>query len=66
MIIGLIYTIFHCSGSTVCRTKLYLTLTLYFEAVTTLMLGISGFPVSPYLYDSFDTLLICFDDMMNK
>ena len=46
--------------------KLHLTLTLCSEAVTTIMLGISSFPVSPDLYNSFDTLLICFHDLMNK
>ena len=29
-------------------------LTLYFEAVTAIMVGVLGFPVSPYLYNSFD------------
>ena len=42
---------------------MYLTLTLYFETVTTMMLGILAFPVSPNLYNSFDTLLICFHEL---
>ena len=46
--------------------KMYLTFTLYFEAVTIIMLGILGFPVSSDLYNSFDTLLICFHNLMNK
>ena len=37
---------------------MYLTLRLNFEAVTNLMSGILSFPVSPDLYNSFDTLLI--------
>ena len=45
---------------------MYLTLTLYSEAVTTIMLKISGFPVSADLYNSFDTLVICFHDLMIK
>ena len=47
-----------------CLKQLYPTLTFYFEAVTTIMLGILGFPVSADLYNSFDTLLICFHDLM--
>ena len=35
------------------------TLTPNIKAVTTLMSGNSGFPVSSDLYNSFDTLLIC-------
>ena len=38
--------------------KIYLTLTLNFEAMVTLMLGILGFLISPDLYNSFDTLFI--------
>ena len=45
--------------------QIYLTLTLYFEAVTTIMLGILGFPVSPDLYNSFGVLLICFHDLIS-
>ena len=41
-------------------------LMLYFEAVTTIMLGILDFSVSADLYNSFDTLLLCFHDLMNK
>ena len=37
--------------------KMYLTLMLYFEAVTTIMTGILGFTASPDLYNSFNTLL---------
>ena len=32
----------------------------------TLMSGILSFRVSPDLYNSFDILLICFHDLMNK
>ena len=46
--------------------KMYLTLTLYFKAVITMMLEILGCPVSPDLCNSFDTSLICFHDPMNK
>ena len=46
--------------------KMYLTLMLYFEAEATIMMGILGFHVSPYLYNSFDTLPICFHDLMDK
>ena len=46
--------------------KNYLTLSLNFEAVTTLMSGSLGFPVSPDLYDSFDTLHVCFHGVMNN
>ena len=42
---------------TMCPKKMYLTLTLYFEAVTTIMLRTSGFPVSLDLYNSFICLL---------
>ena len=45
---------------------MYLTLRLYFEAVITTMLAILGFPVSADLYNSFDILLICFHDLINK
>ena len=38
--------------------KMCQALTLYFEAVTTMSLGILGFHVSPYLCNSFDTILI--------
>ena len=37
-------------------------LTLYFEAITVIILGILGFPVFPDLHHLFDTLLICFHD----
>ena len=40
--------------------KLYLTLTLYFEGVTPIILRILGFPVSQDMHNSFDALLICF------
>ena len=46
--------------------KMYLTLTLNFEAVTTLMSGILGNPVSLDLYNPFHTLFICFHGLMNK
>ena len=46
--------------------KMYLTLTLYFEAVTAIVSGLLDFPVFPDLYNSFDTLLICFHGLMNK
>ena len=36
---------------------MYLTLMLYFEAVTAIMAGIVGFTASPDLYNSFYTLL---------
>ena len=49
-----------------CRKKMYLTFTLNFEAVTTLMSGILVFLVFPDLYNSFDTLPICFHGLMNK
>ena len=39
---------------------------LCFEAVTTIILGLLGFPVSPDLYNSFDTSHICFNDLMIK
>ena len=42
------------------------TLTLCFEAVTTKTLRILGFPDSPNLYNSFGTLLVCFNDLTNK
>ena len=45
---------------------MYLTLTLNFEAVTTLMPGTLGFPVSPDLYNSLDALLVFFHDLINK
>ena len=38
---------------------------LYFEAVTTIMSGPLGF-FSSDLHNSFDTLLICFYDLMNR
>ena len=37
--------------------KIYLTLMLYFEAVTTIMVGILGLTASPDLYNSFNSLL---------
>ena len=37
--------------------KIYLTLVLYFEIVTTIMVGILGLTASPDLYNSFNTLL---------
>ena len=46
--------------------KMYLALTFYFEEVTTIMLGILGFHVSPYLYNSFVTSVFCFHDLMNN
>ena len=49
-----------------CPKKLYLTLTHYFEAMTTIMLVIISFSVSPYIRNSFDTLFICFHDLMNE
>ena len=45
---------------------MYLTLAFKFEAVTTLMSGIIGFPVTPGLYNSFDTLFVCFNGLTNK
>ena len=35
--------------------KMFLTLTLHIETVTTIMLGILGFSVSTNLHNSFDT-----------
>ena len=49
-----------------CPKKMYLTSTFYFEAVSTTMSGIIGFLVSPNLYNSFDSLLICFHELMSK
>ena len=46
--------------------KMDLTLTLNFEAVTTLMSGMLGFLVSPDMYNSFVTLLVYFHSLMNK
>ena len=46
--------------------KMYLTLTLYFESVTTVMSRMLGFHVSPDLNNSFGTLFTCFHDLMNK
>ena len=46
--------------------KMYLTLTPYFEVVSTIMSVILGFPSVLDLYNSFDTLLICFHDLMNE
>ena len=46
--------------------KLCLTLTIYFEEVTIKMLEILGSPVFPGMYNPFDTLLICFHDLINK
>ena len=43
-----------------------LTLTLDFNAVTTMMPETLGFPVSVDLYNLFDTLFICFQDLMDK
>ena len=43
-----------------CPKNMYLTLTLYLEAMTTIMLGILSFPVFLDLYNSFEILLICF------
>ena len=51
--------------NTACPKKMYLTLTLCFEIVITLMLGILSLPFSPYMHDSFDTLLICFHGLMD-
>ena len=45
----------------------FVFLMLYFEAVTPIILLESlGFPVSQDMYNSFDTLFICFHDLMNK
>ena len=49
-----------------CHQKMYLTLTLYFETVTTIIFGILAFPISPDLCNSFDTLPICFHDLINR
>ena len=46
--------------------KMYLTLTLNFGAVTTFMSRILFFPIFLDLYNSFDTLFICFHGLMNK
>ena len=43
-----------------------LTLTLYFEAVTIIMPGTFSFPLCLDLYNSFDSLLVFFHDLMNK
>ena len=53
-------------STTGCPKTMYPTLTFYFEAVTTIMPGTLGFPVSPDLYNSFETLLICFHDLINE
>ena len=45
---------------------MYITLTLCFEAVTTMIVGILGFPDSPDLCNLFDALLIYSNDLMNK
>ena len=39
---------------------MYLILTLYFEELTAIVSGLLGFSVSPDLYNSCETLLICF------
>ena len=44
--------------------KMYLTLTLYFETVTTLMLGILGFPVSANLYFIWYLTRILWDSLI--
>ena len=49
-----------------CPRKIPLTVTPYFEALTTITVGILAFPVSPDLYNSVYTLPICFNDLMNK
>ena len=46
--------------------KTNLTLTLYFEAMTIKMLKSLGLLVSLDLYNSFDILLVCFHELMNK
>ena len=46
--------------------KMYLTLTVNFEVVTTLMSRILVFPVFRHQYNLFDNFLICFHDLMNK
>ena len=56
-VISMLYRVSH---------KTYLTLTFYFEAVATTMLAMLGLPVFPDLYNSFDTLLIYFYDLLNK
>ena len=53
-------------GNIVCPKKMYLILTLNFEPVTTLMSGSLVLSVFPDLYNSFDTLLICFLSLMSK
>ena len=45
-------------AGTGCPRKMYLHLTIVFEAVTTITLGISGLPVSPDLYISFDFIYL--------
>ena len=44
---------------------MYLILTLYFEELTAIVSGLLGFSVSPDLYNSCETLLICFHDLVN-
>ena len=46
--------------------KMYLTLTLNFKAVTTLMSGIFVFSVFPDLYNSFNSLLTLFNGLKSK
>ena len=46
--------------------KMFLALTLNFEAVATLMSGILVFSVFPDLYNLFDTLLICFHGLISE
>ena len=49
-----------------CPIKMYLTFTLNFGALSILMSGNLTFPVSPDLYNSLDTLHICFHGLLNK
>ena len=46
--------------------KMFLILTLHLETATTMMVGILGFPICSDLYNSFDTLITCFHDLMNR
>ena len=46
------------SETTGCPKKMLLTLTFYFEAVTTIMSSILGLPAFLDMYNSFDYLLI--------
>ena len=44
---------------------MYLTLTLYFGAMTTIMVGILDFHVSSDVYSSFDSLLFGLHDLIS-